>query len=328
MKVDLPPSDSLKELKDRVSPRLAGKLTAPAEFRVNPSLTFALNEVTRGLARLFPHRRSIGYVQGCGPYFEPLMKFFSAEGFALQALPFVDLKNLNWIETLKKDTLFVLLSDDDPLTGQLFDIAGIQKALELKKIFSIVTSHAAHSYRAKWEMSPYFVRVLSGGPQFALSLLGERAAKIEPLLFGPADWAAALIEKVDAFFESKDEDQRAISEFENSPPGEAVPFFQAGTARLFDRAAIYWTDMDGEAMVHELAMALKVPLLIPGQESRLETASLCRWKGLKTLHWLSEQGIDADVSRGLILISRDLIDKKLPNRIEKIREHILKMQNG
>ncbi|MEQ1876643.1 MAG: hypothetical protein ABL958_08350 [Bdellovibrionia bacterium] len=329
MKVDLPPSDGMRELKSRVAVRLRSRTGGKdCEFRVQLSLTFALNEVTRGLARLFPHRRSIAYVQGCGPYFEPLMKYFSAEGFSLQAVPFTQLKSPAWLETLKKDSLFVLLSDDDPLTGQLFETAEIQAALEAKKIFSILTSHAAHNYRETWSMSPYLVRVLSGGPQFALSLLGDRAAKIEPLLFGPADWVTGLAEKAEAFFAVKSEDRDVVRDFENARPGSAALFFSEETPRLFDRAALYWTDMDGEAFVHELAMALKVSLLIPGSESRIETASLCRWKGMKTLSWLNEQGIQADVSRGLVLIARDLIDSKLSAQIEKVRTHLLKIQNG
>lgn len=329
MKVDLPASDAMRDLKFRVSARLSEKLAGKvSEFRVQPSLTFALNEVTRGLGRLFPHRRSIAYVQGCGPYFEPLMRFFSAEGFSLQAMAFNELKKLDWIEQLKKDTLFVLLSDDDPLTGQLFDTTEIRKALEAKKIFSIVSSHAAHSYRSSWDLTPYCVRVLSGDSQFSLSLLGERASKIEPLLFGPADWAVGLLDKVEPFFNSKAEDQNAVLNFEKANPGSATAFFADGTSRLFDRAAIYWKDMDGEALVHELALDLKVSLAMPGQESRLETASLCRWKGIRTLSWLSEQGIDAETARGLVLIAKELITPDLPQRIEAVRERVLKMQNG
>ncbi len=329
MKVDLPASDALRDLKSRVSSRLSKKLNGKAcEFRVQPSLTFALNETTRGLARLFPHRRSIAYIQGCGPYFEPLMRYFSAEGFSLQAMAFNELKKLDWIEQLKKDTLFVLLSDDDPLTGQLFETSEIRKALEAKKIFSIVSSHAAHSYRSTWDLSPYCARVLSGETQFSLSLLGERAAKIEPLLFGPADWAVGLLDKVEPFFNSRSEDQNIVLDFEKTNPGSASAFFTSETARLFDRAAIYWKDMDGEALVHELALDLKIPLVMPGRESRLETASLCRWKGIRTLGWLAEQGIDAETARGLVLISKELITPDLPRQIEAVRERVLKMQNG
>jgi hypothetical protein len=329
MKVDLPASDAMRDLKSRVAARISEKLGGKiCEFRVQPSLTFALNEVTRGLARLFPHRRSIAYIQGCGPYFEPLMKFFSAEGFSQQALAFGDLKKLDWIETLKKDTLFVLLADDDPLTGQLFETAEIRQALEAKKIFSIVSSHAVHVYRATWELSPYSVRVLSGGGQFALSLLGERSQKIEPLLFGPADWAVGLLEKVEPFFDFRKEDQAAILDFESAGPGGGSAFFSSTTPRLFDRAAIYWKDMDGEALVHELALDLKVSLVIPGQESRLETASLCRWKGIRTLQWLAEQGVDAETARGLVLIAKELITPNLPRQIETVRERVLRMQNG
>ncbi|HEX4923916.1 MAG TPA: hypothetical protein VFV50_07515 [Bdellovibrionales bacterium] len=328
MKVDLPASDTLKSLRAEIAARLAPKVPEKHDFRIHPSLSFAINEVTRGLARLFPHRRSISMIQGCGPYFDPLMSYFSAEGYSLQTLPFSSLQSTDWIETLKKDTLFVLLSADDPLTGQLFETEAIQNLLEQKKIFSIVVSHAVHAYRPQWPSAPYKVHVLSGGSRFALSVLGERALKIEALLFGPADWAAGLGQELDSFFEVKTEDRELVLRFEASGWGGSTPFFAREAKRVYDRAAIFWGDMDGEAMIHELAAALQIPLLVPGQESQLETASLCRWKGLKTLNWLTEQGVASEVSRGLVLISKNLLSDKLGEQIDKTRAHILKLQNG
>jgi hypothetical protein len=328
MKVDMPGFDLMKDVRSQVKDQLSTKGTNSPEFRLHPSLTFGINEVTRGLARLFPHRRSIAYIQGCGPYFDPLVTFFSAEGYSLQALPFTHLQQSDWIETLKKDTLLVLFSEDDPLTGQIFEIEKFQTALELKRIFTVSVSHSAHLYRPRWNVAPYWARILSGGSKYCLSLLGDRASKLENLLFGPPDWIQIATNSFSDTLELREEAQNAVESFEALCPAGGKPFFTRGTARLFDRAAIYWEDMDGEAFIHGLAQVLKIPLNVPGIENRLETASLCRWKGLRSMQWLTEQGVSAEISRGLVLISKDLIYKNLPAEMQKVRDHILRLQNG
>jgi len=298
------------------------RVASPNSVRSYFGLSHALNEVTRGLARLYPHKRSLAFIKGCGPYFEPLIKYFSMEGYQLQEIPIADVrKNNDWIEALKKDTLFVTMVDDDPLTGELFETQNINSILTSKKIFSVRLSHSAHLTEQTSDLTSdlYGARIFSGTSMCAITILGERASKIEPLFFGDVSWNFA--QEFTQAFARPLQNQKLIEDFESRKWAGAKPFFSPGSKRIFDRAVLYWTDMDGEAFVTELSKIKK-----KSSPKTLAAASLCHWGGLTKMDWLKLQGFNPEMIRGLVVISSSLIDDQLGPAMEAARAEILNLQ--
>jgi hypothetical protein len=137
--------------------------------------------------------------------------------------------------------------------------------------------------------------------------------------------------------------EKLVLEFEKSRPAQAQVFFaedaqgsKGRVSRLFDRAVIYWLDLDGHAVIDRLAKELKMDLAAPGFEHRLETTSLSRWGGLRTMDFLKSQlnelghADPATILRGLVIISADLLEAhpQMAQLLLRVRESILKDQQG
>ena len=82
--------------------------------------------------------------------------------------------------------------------------------------------------------------------------------------------------------------------------------------------------MDGHAIIDSLAFAMGWILQEPGYECRLETTSLSRWGGLRTMDWLKHQGMTAEQIRGTIVIHASVISdqliKALDGSLKRVRE--------
>jgi hypothetical protein len=128
---------------------------------------------------------------------------------------------------------------------------------------------------------------------------------------------------------SKESQPRRVLDFENSAPARAKALFQNQDAgRTFDRAAVYFEDMDGYAFLDELARQMGEPLKAPGHEWRFETTSLSRWGGIRTMDWLKAQGLTPEQSRGLVVIDARLLDTRFEQLFSSARESVLRLQNG
>ena len=77
-----------------------------------------------------------------------------------------------------------------------------------------------------------------------------------------------------------------------------------------------------------MAEALEIDLAEAGADGRLETASLSRWGGVRTMDWLKQQGLSDNQIRGLVLISQDLLDTSILQRIQSVQAEIYRIQNG
>jgi hypothetical protein len=125
------------------------------------------------------------------------------------------------------------------------------------------------------------------------------------------------------------ESREGVLAFEQKKLGGCEPFFASDAERLWDRAVVFWKDMDGSAFIEELANNIGFGLLAPGEEQTMETTSLSRWGGVKTMDWLYALGVEPDVVRGLVILSASLL--KLNNfdvAFVKARERVLELQNG
>ena len=105
-------------------------------------------------------------------------------------------------------------------------------------------------------------------------------------------------------------------------------FFGKDEDRNFDRAVIYWDDMDSSAVQELVAEKLNYKIQPPGLESNLECLSPSRWKGYGSLDWLESFGIGPEMSRGVLIVSSKMITENFISALEASREEILKLQSG
>lgn len=303
------------------------KLETPkTSARFYQGVHHALTEVVTGLARQFPFKKNIYYWKGIDPYLEPVALYMSREGFPVTALNASKIQDPeSWLETLGKDTLVVMLPEDDPLLGQLHPIKHIEEKLNEKRVFSLKLSHHAFRYR-EWPQSleKFQIETYAIEQSLSMVLLGERA-RIGDLVSEGLTWKGGEVEKVLNLRPAKVPAKERIEAFERNLPEGFKPFFNHSD-RLFDRSVFYSENLDGQAVIESLAKIHAVDLLPPGEETRYETASLSRWGGLRTMDWLKAFGLTPEQIRGLVILDEDVIRPNLEQELSLVRDDLLKRQ--
>jgi hypothetical protein len=314
----------------------------------------ALVEVCTGIAKLYPLKKKIYYFKNMNPYFESALLQLAKEGYKIVPLDLNVLEEpVGWASALDREDLFVLYSVDEPFLGQVYNLTKFEAALIEKNIFKIRVSHNLHFFKSddvmKVKMPERNLAALySLTVTRALALLGERG-KIAPfaadqLFYGEAiesdsiksdsidwSWFKRSAETSDKTA-SKASAISIIEKFENEAREKlsAQSFYRSGASRMADRAVIYWENIDGYAIIDRLAQNLHLKLQSPGVEERMETASLSRWGGVRTLDFLKSTGLSPEALRGLIIIDVKLLQEQpsLIDILRSVRESILKDQSG
>jgi hypothetical protein len=303
---------------------------AKLEFRCFRGVGHALFESCLGLVRLHPHKNKIFYFPNRDPFFSEPVKFLAGEGCDLHPLPPDSLENPSSVlDKFDRETLMILLPEDEVFTARKNQVHEFCEALEDKRVFRLRLSHHKHMTEGL-HLHPHRMDVFlySMGPDFALTLSSDRAAFVCPIA-DSLNWCERDLENLqDRLRKVQLLSSQKVEEFEATKPGGSEPLLPPGTSRTFDRALLYWTDMDGHAFVHYLARALGFSLRPAGEEFRLETTSLSRWGGVKTMDWLKNRGFTPEQIRGLVMISHELIHPKLPEVIAEVRKKVLKLQGG
>lgn len=170
---------------DLLNNHLKQQLKSEFSFRtfINPNL--ACYDVIMGLAQLYAHKRSIVWIKGQSPIFDSVYPHFVREGYNIQTFSYQEFKEqsanmIEFVEKLKKDTLFFFFSEDHPLTGELFDYGELENVLSHKKIFTISLSHQSHKFRKK-SLYPLAARICWYDSAFTGVHFGEKF-KVNSLL--------------------------------------------------------------------------------------------------------------------------------------------------
>ncbi len=317
-------------------------LGLPAEkvqVRAFKGLHAALCEITQALSIQFPHKKKAYYFKSMDPSLEGAMMALSRMGVQVEALDLSLLDSTKsggekaeeqWAEALSPETLAVVFSEDDPLLGRLYPVDEFEAHLLKRKIYALRISHSAYRLRP-WpeELMRPQLRVYSAHPELALGLTHGKLRFLTPLAEGQ-NWQLDL-SALNLPQPSKESENRPLVEnFEaSSVAGAQALWPKGGALRLYDRALVYWTDMDGEAVIRLLAESMGHSLQPPGQDRLMETASLSRWGGVKTMDWLKEQGLAPEVIRGLVILDQSLLkDPTLGEKLASVRQRIVKLQNG
>ncbi len=170
---------------DLLNNHLKQQLKSEYSFRAFMNPYLACYDVIMGLAQLYAHKRSLVWIKGQSPIFDSVYPHFVREGYNIQTFSYQEFKDqsanmIEFVEKLKKDTLFFFFSEDHPLSGETFDYGELENVLSHKKIFTVSMSHQSHKFRKK-SLYPLAARICWYDSEFTGVHFGEKF-KVNSLL--------------------------------------------------------------------------------------------------------------------------------------------------
>jgi hypothetical protein len=332
MKINLYPFEKLEQHKMHLREKL--HIPENVQIEIALDLVHGLNELTRSVAQLHPHKRSIAVLGPQPPPLKEIVKGFSGEGFAVQELPVSFMKpdeavlNDAW-EKLKKDTLFVLGSAAEPLTGALYPFDWVRREAPKKQMFSLIY-YSPDALKKKFVLPETPWEGMVADPLWdeehtlSLVLKGERCQG-EGLLWGTAHFSEEGVQLLgDTLMVTmgeeipQTEDKKLVQGFEQSIVKElkgTVTVLPENGARIFDRAVLFINGINGDSLLHKL------------KEEGFDTATgaACSWNSPHLNNWLPPTGISIEMVQSSLLIPlktlyKDDLAEKLLAQVRALRK--------
>ncbi|WII72951.1 hypothetical protein QJS83_03580 [Bdellovibrio sp. 22V] len=307
MLIDVLRPEAWEDLNDRVKTSL--ELDVKIRARSYAGLGQAVFEISQGTAQFMSHKKAIGVLQGQTSVFDSLLPYYYKETYDVAVLSHLKLANVKeWVEGLKKDTCFVLYSEDHPVTGEKYGfVEELDKLLNEKRIFSFRVSHATH-FHEKIEIRPYTVRLCSFTASAAVAVLGERF-RSPTLMAQNMSWNAdGFLNELKTSQQGRATNATLIEKFEQEISSVAKKFFKQDSLRLFDRAVAILPDVSAEAVAQNLFK--KLGLSAEQGWQKINSTNMCHWSATKMFrHWW-EPTPSAEDLRGLLVISPELLNTK------------------
>lgn len=327
--MDLPRPDAWGRLNEVYRAALPAALKESAlNIQIYAGAAHAVGEISRSLAKLYTHKKTIAIVSGTEASFNSVAVAFSADGFNVKSVTPEEAQKPETWTPLMDELLFVLSTEDDAITGRVYTVD--KTAFQSKRVFRIQVSHARLNLVRP---EPFEIHILSLSSSRALMVAGERA-KIDPETAPHLFWP----DEIPLPIAAAPENETAVRDFEkNLPPGFKAYFAEAtggsdaartSPSRVYDRIAIYHEEIDGSALIDELAETLKLKIKRPGEAGDFETTSACRWESPRFQEWLLSRGETLATTRGLVLIAAELAGPALRTHLETAAAKILRLQNG
>ncbi|MBY0383863.1 hypothetical protein K2X05_01780 [bacterium] len=269
------------------------------QVRVYQSLSQALLETVMGFQSLYSHKRLFSHSLGLGTHADEALLFLSRQGIKGTEAS----KETTWDD---KKNLFCVLDLDDALTAEIYE----SPASLDEKIFRISILHHQHLFEKKTsEPSENEVRIFSF-EKGAIALHGKRCVSLPSVLAPTLHWASWKSEF--SFSSNKTQAPAWVQKLESQTIANAQPLLSASTKRFYDRAILYWTDVEGEALRQTLIKDHQI------SQTSLESLSLSRWNELKLITQFEKRGWSPEMFRGALLLSTELAsDNKLIEKIEQ-----------
>src|SRR5690606_6225324 len=159
-----------------------------------------------------------------------------------------------WCDQLKKETNYVLVAEDHPITGELYPVDELDRILNEKKIFLLRVSHAKHFNHVE-DIRPYTARLLSFGVDLATVVYGSKF-RVQGITAPQMGWdKQSVIQKIQRK-RKRVFDQTLVEAFEATFPDWR--YFGENAKRLYDRAIMVFPNVNADAMVAELAAAMSL----------------------------------------------------------------------
>ncbi|MGZ3769634.1 MAG: hypothetical protein ACXVCR_05545 [Bdellovibrio sp.] len=269
----------------------------------------AVLEITQGTAHFMSHKKAVAFIVGQTSELESLLPYYYKELYQVQKLSHLQTDTIHeWVEGLKKDTNFVLFSEDHPVTGELYAFVDeLDKLLNEKRIFSFRISHFNHFQNAQ-EVRPYTVRICSYSETAAVAVLGK-SFRSPPLGVQNMPWEAKLfLNELAQSRASHLANPGLVEKFEKEIVQIADLFFKTDKERLFDRAVIIFKDVSADAIAETLFK--KLGLSSEEGWQKMSTTNLCHWSTIKMFrHWWEPQPTEEEL-RGLLVIGTEFLNIK------------------
>ncbi len=274
MLIDVVRPENWDELNDQV--KIALNLDPKVRARCYQGLAQAVFEISQGTAQFMAHKKSIGVIQGQTFVFDHLLPYYYKETYEVAVLSHSRLDNVKeWVESLKKDTNFVIFAEDHPVTGELYPFSEeLDKLLNEKRMYSFRVSHARHFHEPA-EIRPYSVRICSYTPNAAVALVGERF-RSPTLMVQNMSWNAnEFLNQISEERKTRSLNQVEIEKTESALSSVATAYFKPGASRLYDRAVVTFQDASAEAIAEVLFK--KLGLTSEQGWQKISSTNMCHW---------------------------------------------------
>jgi hypothetical protein len=296
---------------------LSGKsaVAPPLSFDLFLDPVHAINDISRGLAEMHPHKRSIAILGGVPEPLHSVARGFAKSGYSVQEIkvnmlaPYSEQNFSEQIAQLKKDTLFVLGSAIEPITGLIYPWNSVREELLKKSIFLVKYFNAESLLLGHpLPLSELEAFIFNTGTP-TLAARGARC-KIDPLLWGRSNFLRdQVLRACERFLKSGHyghHEENYIVDFEKEIQAqdsrvELLPFWQQ---RVSDRAVFFIKQVNGDAFVKFL---LEVA---PEFASEITTADSVFWNNPHSPQWMTSLGFSPHHARSSVILSSRIL---LPN---------------
>jgi hypothetical protein len=314
------------EVWENLGDQLKSELSLSIDQSVRPykGLGAALVEVALGTAQFFAHKRALVFAKGFSPNIENLIPFYIKEAYQVQPIdPALILrfssKNKtiveqarneleSWGQSLKKDTLFVVATEDHPITGELYNLDEIENYLNNKKIFFIRLSHFSHHLKAKADIPAYSVKICAYGTDLALAIFGAKTKAIG-LVSHLMPWTNSEVEHKFKNYSVAQVDESKILAIESQLKDFCYPF--KSELRSFDRLVLQFPQISGDRMIQVLSESLELQkesgLSSLEIKKRLWSPNVCYLKTYQSESKWWHQGPTAQQQKEMLVLSSDLL---------------------
>ncbi|MBY0316544.1 MAG: hypothetical protein K2Q26_13555 [Bdellovibrionales bacterium] len=267
--------------------------------RVYQGVSHALMELSQGFKQLYSFKRQIHFHSGFGTHMDDMLIQLSSESVAIS--PFTSETVLD-----EKKTLFCVVDRDDAITTELY-----HKSIDnyfASKVNYIWVHHQLHKAQGMaTTIKDTDIHIYSLGPQLAVAHIGKRLQSLHKGTGPSLDWSA--LQKMPSL-SSVVENPQWVEAFEGKSIAGSQAFFTSPANRLFDRALLYWTDIESSALRDVLIRDHGV------SPNHVDCLSLHRWNELRILAQFEKKGFTPEVFRGLLLFSSELSkDPKIDQKI-------------
>lgn len=342
MKINLFKTDKLEQQQNFIKEKL--QLPSEVALQLAYDSTHGLNELTRSLAQLHPHKKSLAVLGAQPPDLQRLISGFAADGFLIQELP-VSFSNPDplALETafgkLKKDTLFILGSFLEPLTGVYYPFDFVRLHAPQRNMFSVIyfspdsLSLGMPVPQNSWE--GFVLDPLWNEPHsLSLVLKGERCQG-ESLFWGKPQFTDAAVQSLAKRLEAislsanqelpgGDKNKSFVTAFEQRMAKElpVVTRVSDQTPRLFNRAVLFVEGVNGDSLSERL--------------TRLgffcQSGASCGWNDPHLNNWLPRMGFSEEKVQISIIIPLETLEttdfeKVFSNAVHELR-NVSNYQSG
>lgn len=289
---------------DDINEQLKNQITTNGTVRYYQSLAQATLEVVIAFQSLYSHKRQAYISLGLGTHADEALLFLSRQG--IKNSEFFSETNFD-----EKKTLFCLLDQDDAITAEIY---GERYKLD-DKIFRIsIYHHLQHFEKKSMDVGETEVAIYSGGEKGAVAILGKRCATLPGVIANTLRWNTTIVGLLP--WAQRAQNTTWVQDVEKGWAGGKALLIN--TARIFDRAILTWSDLEGEALRQTLIRDHGVAA------QSLESLSLSRWNELKLIPQFEKRGWTPEEFRGALLISSELskdsqFQKKLDAAVQQTR---------